>query len=316
MAYIQERKDKNGNLRYRVLIRIKGYPAQSETFARKTDAKLWAQQIESEIRQGKFNKTLEGTKHTLAEASDKYLKEVASPNEAKKCLRNTAQHLQWWKKALGHVLLNDLTPSKIAQARDALLSENIREGKRRSPGTVVRYMASLSVVLTACWKEWQWLYENPFKKVTKPKEPRGRVRFLDDEERFSLLKACKKSSNSYLYPFVVLALSTGMRKGEIINLTWKDVDLEKGRIVLHQTKNGERRVVPVQHLALDLLIELKLKSGGKKLLFPSSNPDKPIDLRHAWEESLKEANIQDFRFHDLRHSAASYLAMSGAHLLL
>jgi integrase len=138
---------------------------------------------------------------------------------------------------------------------------------------------------------------------------------LEDDERRCLIEACKANSNPYIYPVVVLALSTGMRRGEILNLTWKDVDLEKGRIILHQTKNGDRRLVPITGIALELLKEVYRKRDPNiKLLFPSSISSKPIDLRFAWEQVLKEANIEDFKFHDLRHCCASYLAMSGASL--
>lgn len=313
MAYIEERRDAEGNIRYRVLIRIKGFPSQSQTFSRKTDAKIWAQQVETEMRNGRFIKTPEGKKHTLNEAIDRYIHEVlpAKPKNAP----NVIQHLKWWKEALGHCFLADITPARISQARDALSSGLTPNGKRRSPATVVRYMASLSIVLATCYREWQWIEENPIYKVTKPKEPRGRVRFLDDDERLCLLNACKASSNSFLYPVVILALSTGMRKSEILNLTWKDVDLERGRIILHQTKNGDRRLVPITGIALDLLKEVYEKRNPIiKLLFPSSISSQPIDLRFAWEHALNEANIEDFKFHDLRHCCASYLAMSGASL--
>src|SRR5262249_17825069 len=161
------------------------------------------------------------------------------------------------------------------------------------PATIVRYMASLSAVLTLCFREWQWIKENPMLKVSKPREPRGRVRFLDDDERHRFLNACKVSTNSFLYPFVVLALSTGMRTGEIFNLTWRDVDLKRGRIILHETKNGERRFVPLAGLALELLIKLNADAqSDSNLLFPSSSsPDRPIDLRFPWEQALKAAEI-------------------------
>lgn len=313
MAYIEERKDKSGNTRYRVLIRVKGFPPQSKTFQRKTDAKIWVQQIETEMRQGRFIKTPESRKHTLKEAIDRYIESVL-PEKPKNAL-NVAQHLRWWRNILGDHFMADITPAKISLARDKLSSEVRTNGKKRGPATVVRYMASLSVVLSMCYREWQWIDENPIDKVTKPKEPRGRVRFLDDDERKRLLEACKASSNMYLYPFVVLAISTGMRKGEILNLTWKDVDLERGRIVLQQTKNGDRRLVPAAGLALELLKELhKNKDSSSELIFPSSTSKKPIDLRFAWEQALKLGKIENFRPHDLRHCCASYLAMSGASL--
>jgi integrase len=313
MAYIEERRDGEGNIRYRVMIRVKGYSAQSKTFTRKTDAKIWAQQVESEMRNGRFIKTREALKHTLNDAIDRYLNEVLETKP--KNARNVAQHLNWWKGNLGHHFLADITPPRISQARDLLSTELTQKGKRRGPATIVRYMSSLSIVLSTCYREWQWIDENPIYKVTKPKEPRGRVRFLDDDERRRLICACKMSSNLYLYQIVILAISTGMRRSEILNLTWKDVDLEKGRIVLQQTKNGDRRLIPVTGLALNLLKENYAKRDQNiKFLFPSLTSSKPIDLRFAWEQVLKQAQIEEFKFHDLRHSCASYLAMSGASL--
>jgi integrase len=313
MAYFQEREDKDGNTRYRVLIRVKGYPPQSKTFSRKTDAKIWAQQVESEMRQKRFIKLPEANKRTLKEAINRYLHDVL-PSKPKNA-SNVAQHLQWWSKEIGDYFLADISPAIISKTRDKLSLGMTKRGRQRAPATVVRYMASLSNVLSLCYREWQWIEENPLLKVKKPKEPRGRVRFLDDEERNRFLNACKISTNSLLYPFVVLALSTGMRKGEMLSLTWKDVDLDKGRIILHQTKNDERRLVPLAGLALELLRKLYLsRAVDNKLLFPTLNSNKPIDLRFPWEQALKLAEIEDFHPHDMRHCAASYLAMSGSSL--
>jgi integrase len=172
------------------------------------------------------------------------------------------------------------------------------------------------------------------RKVAKLKEARGRVRFLDEKDRENLLQVCKESSNPNLYPVVLIAISTGMRYGEIINLTWADVDLSKGRIILQDTKNGERRAVPIAGQAIEFLKQMEKKRRiDTNLLFPKikkgqqsdivlqkSNFDKvqkvqkPAQLRSAWMTALKKAEIKDFRFHDLRHCAASYLAMSGASL--
>lgn len=165
-------------------------------------------------------------------------------------------------------------------------------------------------------KEWEWLEDSPIRRVTKPREPRGRIRFLSDDERSALLSARQESSNPFLYPVVVLALSTGMRQGEIMNLRWENVDLFKGRITLHQTKNGERRTVPLRGLALQLIQELTAeKCLNIGLLFPSKEDhNKPIDLRFPWEQALKKAGITNFRFHDCRHSCASYLLMNDATL--
>jgi len=156
------------------------------------------------------------------------------------------------------------------------------------------------------------------RKVSKSKEPRGRVRFLSDDERKALLTACQESTSAYLYPVVVLALSTGMRQGEILNLAWADVNLDKQYIILHETKNGERRRVPLSGLAHTEIKKLsKIRRIDTSLLFPHATPrlkNQPFDLRKPWDDALEKAEIKDFRFHDLRHSTASYLAMNGASL--
>jgi integrase len=151
-------------------------------------------------------------------------------------------------------------------------------------------------------------------KVRKPKEPRGRVRFLSDDERQRLLKACQASTSQHLYHVVVLALSTGARKMELLSLTWRNVDLKRGTIALQDTKNGERRTLPLTGLALTMMHQ-QVQQGDSLLVFPSPDGTKPLDIRTAWKTAIRRAGIEDFRFHDLRHSAASYLAMSGASLV-
>jgi integrase len=337
MANIEKRISQDGKTSYRVKVRLKGYPVQSATFDRLTDAKKWASATESAIREGRHFKTSEAKRHTLAELIDRYTREVLPGKRGKTATDQTAQ-LGWWKEQIGAYTLADVTPALLSEYRSKLASEPLptkaqnpavdTAPKYRSSATVVRYMAALSHAFTVAVKEWQWLDDSPMRKVSKPKEPRGRVRFLSDDERTRLLTACRESSNPLLYPAVVLALSTGMRQGEILGLYWRDpkhppehrawgvVDVPGGRIVLHLTKNGERRVVPLVGHALECVKELaKVRRLGTDLLFPSkADPNEPIDLRQPWEKALEKAEIHDFRFHDLRHSAASYLAMNGASL--
>jgi integrase len=164
-------------------------------------------------------------------------------------------------------------------------------------------------------QEWGWLDDSPMRKIRKPTEPRGRVRFLSDDERERLLKACEESDSPYLYTVVVLALSTGARKSEIMNLKWKDVDLNRNRITLEETKNHERRILPLAGHALQLVKDMaSVRRIDTHLLFSSSAPDRPADVRYHWNTALRKAGIENFRFHDLRHTAASALAMNGASL--
>jgi integrase len=227
--------------------------------------------------------------------------------------------LEWWSSELGAYSLADLDSTKIAAARDKLALSTKRDGACLSPSTVVRYMAPLSHAFGVAVREWGWLDDSPMRKVERPAEPDGRVRFLSDDERGALLRACADSKNPWLYTVVLLALSTGMRKGELTNLRWPDVDLANRRITLRETKNGEIRVVPLTGSALDLIkAHAKVRRLDTDLVFPApARPPKavkPMDFRAAWEAALKRAGITNFHFHDLRHTTASYLAMNGASL--
>jgi integrase len=314
MATIQKRYSADGIPSYRVQIRLKGHPIQTATFARLTDAKKWSQHTEVAIREGRHFKTTEAKKHTLAELIDRYIKDVL-PTKPKQA-GHQQQQLEWWKSKMGSYALADITTAMIVQYRDELASGETYRGTPRSPATVCRYLAALSHAFSIAVNEWQWLEASPMRNVKKPTEPRGRVRFLDDNERARLLAACQGSSNQWLYPCVVLALSTGMRQGELFNLKWPDVNLKDGYLILHETKNGSRRRIPLAGLGWELLKEHnKVRRIDTDLLFPGTiHKNKPIDLRTPFENALKQAGINDFRFHDLRHCCASYLAMNGASL--
>ncbi len=216
MANIEKRISKDGKVSYRVKVRLKGHPPQQATFKRITDAHKWVQQTESAIRDGRHFKTSESKRHTLGEAIERYIADVM-PTKPKNTVAQVGQ-LKWWKEALGDYCLADVTPALIAEHRDKLAKSPSPRGKTHSPATVNRYLAVLSHLYTMMIKEWGWCEDNPLRKVTKPKEPRGRVRFLSDEERVRLLDECKKSDSRYLYTAVVLALSTGGRRMEILGL--------------------------------------------------------------------------------------------------
>ena len=317
MANFEKRKTKEGQTVIRVRVRLKGCPVETATFKRLTDAKKWAAKIETDIRDGRHFKTAEAKRYTLTELIDRYLRDVL-PKQSEVMQNPRWRHLTWWKNQIGDRLLVDVTPSLLAEYRDILARGNRQEDrtpKPRSPGTVNRYMAALSYAYTIAVKEWQWVDDNPFRKVQKPKEPRGRVRFLSDDEREKLLDACKSSEEALLYPIVILALSTGARRGELLSLTWGDIDFKRRVAILHQTKNDERRALPLAGHTLKEVNKLaSMRRIDTNLLFPDVSGKNPFEIRPAWERALQEAEINNFRFHDLRHSAASYLAMSGASL--
>jgi integrase len=315
MASIEKRTNNDGRTTYRVKIRLKGHQPQTASFARITDAKKWAASTESAIREGRHFKTTEAKKHTLAELINRYIKEVL-PSKTPKLRNNQTTQLNWFKNEIGVYTLADISRPMLVQCRDKLMNETGNHGKVRTPASVVRYIAALSHAFNVAINEWEWLDDSPLRKVKKPKEARGRVRFLNDEERERLLIACQQSSNPTLYICVILALSTGMRQAELMSLTWQDVNLKEGYLILHKTKNGERRRVPLAGHGLDLLCDYaKVRRLDTALLFPSTlRPDRPITLRQPFANALQAAAIKDFHWHDLRHCTASYLAMNGASL--
>jgi integrase len=321
MATIEKRATLDGKTSYRVKIRMKGEKPVTATFDKLTDAKTWEKQTETEIKQGRYFQKAEGRKHTLTDAITRYLPEA----EKKKDARNAKRHLEWWKSRIGDKCLADITPALLSEIKDELAAGEVTEGKLRAPATVNRYFISLSAVLSKAAGEWGYIEANPIGKVKKLSEPEGRVRFLSEKERDALLDACRRSRSKMLYPVVLLALSTGMRQGEILSLRWRDVDFDRKRIVLNDTKNGSSRQVPLAGAATDELKEMlaakkaakiqTIKPIGDELVFHAKGGGM-LDIRCAWDAAVKRAKLDEhFRFHDCRHTAASYLAMNGATLL-
>ncbi len=310
MASIQTRVwiDKEGKQRtsYRVQIRRRGFPPVTETFPRKTDADKWARKTEADMDQGRYFPQHEAKRRTLGNLVDRQLERA----KLEKLQRYNFYRpmLEWWKDKLGEYKLSSVTPALISEQRDKLQTE---EGF--SNATVNRYLAVLSKAFTNAVREWHWVHENPVAKVTKKQEPRGRVRYLSDEERERLLEACRKSEYKPLYLIVLFALTTGMRRGELFGLRWQDVDQERRVAVLQNTKNGDRRSVPIVPEVAELLkAHGKVRKLDNDQIFVSDGAPEIHLFDTAWYAALDAAEIKDFRFHDLRHTAASYLAMSGA----
>jgi integrase len=313
MATIEKRTSKDGKISYRAKVRLKGYPSQTATFDRLTDCKKWVQSTEAAIREGRHFKVSESKKRTLADLVDRYLQEVL-PHKPKSVEVQTFQ-LNWWKQKIGEYSLADVTPALLVKYRGILLEEPNSKNLKRTASTANRYMAALSHAFTLGFKEWGWIQENPILKISKLKEPRGRTRYLSDEERQNLLEACKESQSPFLYILVTLALSTGARKMEIAGLKWNDVDLQRNLIFLHDTKNKEKRSLPLVGIARELMYQhYQNRNLNTDLVFPAKNLIKPIDIRTPFETALNNAGIENFKWHDLRHSCASYLAMNGASL--
>ena len=162
MAVIEERKTGDGKTKYRALIRLKGYPPQSATFDRKTDAKNWATQTEAAIREGRHFKTVEAKRHTFGEMIDRYMKYRDS--ETAHRARQAKGPGELVEGRAGSYTLADVTPAMIAECRDRLLSGKTYRKTNRSPATVVRYLAALSHAYSTAVSEWGWLENNPVRR--------------------------------------------------------------------------------------------------------------------------------------------------------
>ena len=315
MATIEKRLGPNGKPAYRVRIRLRGFPARSKSFTRKTDALQWAQRIESSIRGGEYVPSPEAMRRTVAEMIDRYIENTLPHKPNNKDRAKVARLLQWWRNEIGDYALANVTPAVITEARDDLQKRKNKYGRAISGGTVNRYLAAIGHAFRTAHKEWQWIERNPMLGVSRKQESKGRDRFLDDDERIRLLEACQASTSPYLYPIVILALSTGARRGELRSMTWKNVDLNRRRITFTDTKNNETRSLPLSGAAHEALQSMsKIRQIETPLVFPGRKPSQLVDFDHAFADAVAAAGIEDFRFHDLRHSAASYLAMSGASL--
>lgn len=325
MATVRERKKSDGTLVYQVQVRKAGFPARTGSFSTRRAADRWATTVEAEMIEGKHYRSVEARRRSLADAIDRYIEEELPK------LKDGGMHrsrLPWWKKHAGNVKLADLTPALIVELRGKIAREpftranpdakhtSLEKGTKanqfkRSPKTVKRFLAVLSSVCTVARKEWQWMSHNPFDGVKMPKEGSGRVRYLSSDERGALLKQTAKTP--MLHTFVFIALSTACRAGELVKLRWRDVDLKEGRLLFRETKNDEPRVAWLHGEAMRLLTaHSKVRPLDNNRRVFESPAGAAYDYLTPFKIAVAAAEIHNFRFHDLRHSAATYLAMEGA----
>ncbi len=266
---------------------------------------------------------------TLAEIATVYLDAYQGRDSSRYHRINT------WKRLLGDKALAEITPDDIDAAMRTLATEPARvyngrdadgnpifkaKGGQRSGATLNRYQVALAALFA--WAKRQRLvprgFNSPTRHVEKNTETRGRVRYLTDDERDRLLAACVESPWPRLYVFVLMALTTGARRGELLGLRWCHVDMDRAEAVLHDTKNGDRRVLVLLPQVIEELARFAPKDAptSQALVFRSRlRPSQPYATAKAFNEAVAAAGIKNFRFHDCRHCTASYMAQAGASLL-
>ncbi|HEY4831534.1 MAG TPA: site-specific integrase [Waddliaceae bacterium] len=310
---IRKYQKKDGSITYHAEVRRKNAKPLRESFPTLTAAKNWVRKTESSVLEGKHVPDNKARKYTVSDLIAQYTR--LHLGKFPRRLKDQSSHLKWWQENYGNKTLIEITPSLLSEAKEVLLNGITPRKKNRSSSTVNRYFSSLGKAFTLACQEWQWINDNPFRKVSKLKENGSRNRFLAREELHSLLECCKQNKNPHLYGMVLIAASMGLRFGEVVNLRWKHIDFDNGFVTLETTKNGDFRVVPLPDQASSYLKGTQYPKSSEDFLFPSKNPLKRYTyslIRKAFQKALQITGLQDFKFHDLRHTCASHLAMNGA----
>jgi integrase len=297
MASITRRRNADGSTSYDAMVRVTGYPTTCKTFRTKLAAELWAARTETRAK----GRTLASAKGmTFGMLLDEALPKLKNP---------TTAVFAYWREHFESLRLEKITPELVAWHRDSLLGAECRghghkRTKPRSSATVRNYIIELSRLCELAVKELRVMEANPCRKVKKPAASREIVRWLSDDERSALLAACKESDQPDLYPFVLFALTTGARKGEIEALQWANVDIKRRWATFPKTKNGTSRGVPLT-TAVAALLDARARTDDRVF---------PVDITKAWLGAVSRAGIRNFRFHDLRHSCGSAMVQNGANL--
>lgn len=295
MATIREK----GPYQFHVQVRKKGHAPATRTFPTRREAEDWAVVIESEMIRGVFVNRAEIESTALSEVLKRYKREVTPP---KKGAKREEQRIDGWlSRKLADRMLASIRGADIAKFRD----DWRKEGKAEN--TIRLEIALLSHVFETCRKDWGMEgLQNPCKSINLPKNSTARDRRLEAGEADLLIAEIGKSRNRYMLPLVRLALETAMRQGELLDLTWENVHLAKRIVVLPDTKNGLPRTVPLSTMAHSTLSAMPRPIEGGRVF-----PLRKDNVRSAWEAACTRAKIEDLRFHDLRHEAASRLFEKG-----
>ena len=298
MASIRKHGDK-----WQARVQRKDQPSIAKSFNNKTDALKWARNVESQLDLGTL--APKQTMPRLMPMVDRYVKEVTPLKKGKsqECYRAN----QFRKTKLADMNIDKITGEVVAQYRDERL-------KQVSANTVRLELAFLSVVFEQCRKEWGLAVSNPIRQIRMPKPGKPRQRRLEAGEEEALLQACRESGAHYLQTFVILAIETGMRFGELAGVDWENLNLEKRTIYLPDTKNGSSRTVPLSTRALNAIQTQPRSIDGRLFLAKSGS------IRSAFLIALTKAQatqpesrlfLRDLRFHDLRHEAVTRLFEKG-----
>ena len=284
----------------------KQYRKTTETEDKKLAQRIF-DKVKGEIAEGKWFERLPGEDNTFREMIEKYMAEHSSRNKAPK------SHVR--DKSLSKHLLDHFADFTLAEIAPSLISDykNKRHTEGAAPKTINNELVLMSHAFNLAVKDWEWLKENPVKKVSREKVNNQIERWLTLEEEKRLLIASPK----WLREIVIFAINTGLRRSEILDLKWPLVDLSRRTMTILEQKNKGKDTLPLNERALDVLRERDgVRQPGTDHVFYNENL-KRIDsnnLSRAFRSALQKAGIKNFRFHDLRHTFATRLVQAGVDL--
>ena len=281
--------------KWQARVQRSGQSSLAKSFNTKADAVKWARHTESQLDLGTL--APKEAMPPLMRIVARYLSEVTPTKKGAAQELNRGRQIT--RTYLGSMQLDKITSEVVSKYRDGRLCEV-------SNNTVRLELAFISVVFEQCAKEWSYKVANPVKQIRIPKPGKPRQRRLSPGEEEALLAACSASCATYLHSLVVMAIETGMRFGELVSITWNNVDLEVRTVHLPDTKNGHARTVPLSTRALGAISTVP--SGYEGRVFTG----KPGSIRAAFGAALKRSGLgSDLRFHDLRHEAVTRLFERG-----
>lgn len=290
MASIRER---SGTWQARV--RREGYPAEVKSFATRAEAQKWARYMETSMDSGGYRSRSSVDKALLCDVLQRYALEVSPTKRGH--LDEVIRIKALMRSKMAAFALEKLSPSVVAAFRD----ERLRTVRG---GAVIRDLSLLSSAINHARREWGATVDNPCLLVKKPPTPAGRTRVLSADEEMRLLAAVAPAGrrNPETLPLVQLALQTAMRRGELLALRWEHIDLVAQTAHLPISKNGQPRNVPLSRAAVAVLGLVPINDGGQVFSISAQT------LAAAFKRAMVRACLDNFRFHDLRHTATSRMA--------
>lgn len=335
MATYVDMKNKEGKATsIKAIVRVAGkhvvktFPIIGARYkATKEKATMWATEIEYQIRENTYKKEEKKANYTVAQAIEKYLADGNPKKRTEKEKQAYKTALNWFKKELGSLPIKTLERSDIKRSREKLKKKpkeipiKGKAGKATkeviSNSSVNRYLAYFSTFLSYCVDEYEIIKANPMIGAKlKLKENAPRKRWLKEiQERTTLLKDCKNTDYE-LYLCVLIALTTGARKSEILLLNWGNADLENKAIYFLETKNGEDRTIPMPEILYTELKAFKEQNKIRRLkndyIFstPEGNPKFNL-IDKLYPKIIEKWNYEKITFHGLRHTYISIASLLG-----